>query len=234
MIDIYKTVYQEALNFLTDKAGDRFVADQLKDSATMKPIKIKTMKDLFRIFLDAAICTKRMREAIGTIEPLQKALCGFDPKRLHSQYGENWELLADSIRNQYEMAKVSDSSNEDPNWTYWEMYCKIALSGACFLSQLKTVQTFKAFVDGFKYNEMTTAVLPLLLQKEICGLTFQAACAFLNHAGFSDYIAPDSPVKALLLDIEIIESKENYEGLKAIVAIGRANNEKSNVVDKLF
>ena len=234
MIDVYRTVYQEALNYLADKAGDKFVANQLKGNVAMKPVKTETMKDLFRILVDAAICTKRMREAIGAIEPLQKALCGFDPKRLHFQYGENWELLANSIRDQYEVPKVSESTNQDLDWTHWEMFCKIALSGACFLSQLKSMQTFKAFVDGFKYNEMTTAVLPLLLQKEICGLTFPAACGFLNQAGFSDYIAPDSSVKALLLDIDIIESKENYEVLKTIIAIARANNEKPNVVNKLF
>jgi hypothetical protein len=114
------------------------------------------------------------------------------------------------------------------------MFCKTALSGACFLAQLETVQTFKAFVKGFKYNEMTTAVLPLLLQKEINGFTFSSACDFLTQAGFCDYIAPNSRVKALLFDIEIIESKENYELLKTIIAIGRANNEKPNVVNKLF
>jgi len=41
-------------------------------------------------------------------------------------------------------------------------------------------------------------------------------------------------VKALLFDIEIIESRENYEFLKTIIAIGRVNNENPNVVNKLF
>jgi len=154
--------------------------------------------------------------------------------RLSSYYGEKWEVLAGTIRDLNEVPKVSESTKEDSHWTYWELFCKTALSGACFLAQLETVQTFKAFVDGFKYNEMTTAVLPLLLQKEICGLTFQSACGFLNRAGFSDYIAPDVRVKALLFDIEIIESKENYELLKTVITIGRANNERPNVVNKLF
>jgi hypothetical protein len=177
-----------------------------------------------------------MQDAIGPIKPLQIALCGFDPMQLYSYYGEKWEVLAGTIRdlNEVPKVKVSESTKEDSHWTYWETFCKTALSGACFLAQLETVQTFKAFVDGFKYDEMTTAVLPLLLQKEICGLTFPAACGFLNEAGFTDYIAPDAKVKALLFDIEIIESKENYELLKTLITIGRANNENPNVVNKLF
>jgi hypothetical protein len=41
-------------------------------------------------------------------------------------------------------------------------------------------------------------------------------------------------VKTLLFDVEIIESKENYELLKTLITIGRDNNEKPNVVNKLF
>jgi len=94
MTNVYKTVYQEALNYLAHKAGTEYVADQLKDNATISPVEAKTMNDLFRVFLDAAIGTKRMQEAIGPVEPLQKVLCGFDPMRLSSHYGEKWELLA--------------------------------------------------------------------------------------------------------------------------------------------
>jgi len=234
MTNVYKTVYQEALTFLANKAGMEYVADQLKDNAMIAPVEAQTINDLFRVFLNAAICTKRMQDAIGPIKSMQIALCGFDPMVLYSYYGEKWEVLAGTIRDLNEVPKVSESANQDSNWTYWEVFCKTVLSGACFLAHLETVQTFKAFVNGFKYNEMTTAVLPLLLQKEICGLTFPAACGFLNQAGFSDYIAPDSKVKALLFDVEIIDSKENYELLKTIITIGRANDEQPDVVNKLF
>jgi hypothetical protein len=234
MSNVYKAVYQEALNYLAEKAGVEYVADQLKGSATLAPVEAKTMNDLFRVFLVAAICTKRMQEAIGPVEHLSDLMYGFDPMQLSSHCGEKWELLAGNIRNQNEIPKASEAVNQDSYWTYWEMLCKTALSGAYFLTRLETVKTFKAFVSGFNYNEMTTAVLPLLLQKEICGLTFPSACGFLNQAGFSDYIAPDYKVKALLFDIEIIESKENYELLKILITMGRANNEKPKVVNKLF
>jgi len=234
MIDVYKTVYQEVLNYLTDKARTEFVADHLKNDTNNYTPKIKTINDLFRILLNAVICTKRMKEAIGPVENLDDLMWGFNPIKLSSQYDERWELLSGKIRDQNEVLKVSESANQDSNWTYWKMFSKSALSGACFLTQLKSVETFKAFVRGFEYNEMTTAVLPLLLQKELQGFTFSSACDFLAQAGFCDYIAPDPKVKALLYDIEIIETKENYELLKTLITIARANDEKPNTVNKLF
>ena len=110
------------------------MADQLKDNAMIAPVEAKTMNDLFHVFLDASICTKRMQDAIGPIKPMQIALCGFDPMQLYSYYGEKWEVLAGTIRDLNEVPKVSESANQDSHWTYWEMFCKTALSGAqCFI-----------------------------------------------------------------------------------------------------
>jgi hypothetical protein len=234
MNNVYQTIYKEALNYLTHKAGTEFVADQFKDNSAIDPTEVDTLEDLFRTLLNAVVCTKRMKEAIGPIKNLGDLMQGFDPIKLCSLYGERWELLAEKIKDLKAVGNLKRVNISDDHWAYWEMFCKSALSGACFLSQLKTVETFKAFVKGFQYNEMTAAVLPLLLQKEIYGLTFVSACTFLSQTGFCDYIPPDSKVKALLYDIEIIESKENYELLKTIIKIGRANNEKPNVVNKLF
>jgi len=234
MNNVYKAVYQEALNYIIEKEGLEYVVDQLKNDTNNHAPEIKTINDLFRILLNAAICTKRMKEAIGPAENLDDLLWGFDPIKLSSQYGEKWELLAGKIRELKAGGNLKGVNISDDNWAYWEMFCKTALSAACFLSQLKSMQTFKAFVNGFKTNEMTTAVLPLLLQKEICGLTFSSACDFLAQAGFCDYIAPDPKVKALLFDVEIIESKENYELLKTIIAIARVNNEKPKTVNQLL
>ena len=234
MKNVYKAIYQEALNYIIDRAGLEYVVDQLKNNTNNHPPEIKAINDIFRMLLNAAISTKRMREAIGPIENLDDLLLGFDPIKLYSQYGEKCELLAGKIRELKAGGNLKGVNISDDHWAYWEMFCKTVLSGACFLSQLKTVQTFKAFVRGFKYNEMTTAVLPLLLQKEIQGFTFSSACDFLARAGFCDYIAPDPRVKALLFDIEIIETRDNYELLKTLIAIGRVNDEKTDLVNKLF
>ena len=234
MNNVYKAIYQEALNYIIDRAGLEYVVDQLKNNTNNHPPEVKAINDIFRMLLNAAISTKRMREAIGPIENLNDLLLGFDPIKLYSQYGEKWELLAGKIRELKAGGNLKGVNISDNHWAFWEMFCKTALSASCFLSQLKTVQTFKAFVNGFENNEMTTAVLPLLLQKEIQGFTFSSACEFLAQAGFCDYIAPDPKVKALLFDIEIIETKENYELLKTIIAIARVNGEKPKTVNKLL
>jgi hypothetical protein len=234
MNNVYKAIYQEALNYIINKAGLEYVIDQLKNDTNNYAFEIKAINDLFRMLLNAAIYTKRMNEAIGPVENLDDFLWGFDPIKLYSQYGEKWELMAGKIRELKAVGNLKEVNISDDHWAYWEMFCKTALSAACFLSQLKTVQTFKAFVRGFEYNEMTAAVLPLLLQKEIYALTFQSACYFLSRAEFCDYIAPEPRVKALLFDIEIIETRENYELLKTLIAIGRVNDEKTDAVNKLF
>ena len=174
MIDVYKTVYREALNYLTHKAGANFVADQLKDNTKVSPAGAKNMKALFRIFIDAVICTKKMREAIGPVDRLQNTLFEFNPVRIYSHYKEKWELLAGDIQRQQEIVGSKSGNSSDDSWAYWETFGKTALSVACFLAQLKTVKTFKGFVRGFEYNEMTAAVLPLLLQKEIYSDTLPA------------------------------------------------------------
>ena len=233
MANVYQTIYQETLKYLINKVGKEYVGDHLKNETNCSP-EIKTMNDLFHIFLNAVISTKRMKEAIGPVDHLRDLMQGFDPIKLCSHYGENWELLAAKIKDQQAGTGLKGGSNLENYWAYWEMFCKTALSGACFFSQLKTVKTFKAFVKGFQYNEMTTAVLPLLLQKEISGFTFSSACTFLAEAGFCDYIAPDPKVKSILYDIEMIETKENYELLKTLITIARVNGEKPKRVNKLF
>ena len=55
MNNVYKAVYQEALNYLIDKAGANFVAEQLKDNTKDYPAGAKNMNTLFRIFIDAVV-----------------------------------------------------------------------------------------------------------------------------------------------------------------------------------
>jgi hypothetical protein len=102
------------------------------------------------------------------------------------------------------------------------------------LSQLRSVKTFKAFVEGFSYNEMAVAVLPLLLQKEIPGLGFNSACGFLDDCGYTDYVQPDQKAKAMLQDVGLVESRDNYEALKSITLIARAADVPPAIVNNVL
>ena len=109
-----------------------------------------------------------------------------------------------------------------------------ALTGAEFLSQLGSMEKFLAFVKVFQNNDMATAVLPLLLQKMVYGLTFPMACTFLSNAGYPDYVSPNPKVKALFVDIGVTESTDNYEALKTLVMISRINQKPMAQVHKMF
>jgi hypothetical protein len=80
---------------------------------------------------------------------------------------------------------------------------------------------------------MSTAVLPLLLQRVVHGLGFPMACAFLSSAGYN-YISPAPKVKGLLMDIGITESMDNYEALKTLITISRINQKPTDYIHKMF
>jgi len=55
MNNVYKAVYQEALNYIIDRAGLEYVVDQLKNDTNNHAPEIKTIHALFRMLLNAAI-----------------------------------------------------------------------------------------------------------------------------------------------------------------------------------
>ena len=81
---------------------------------------------------------------------------------------------------------------------------------------------------------MSTAVLPLLLQRVVHGLNFPMACTFLYNTGCPDYIFPDPKVKGLLMGIGITESMDNYEALKTLILIARNNQKPTEHIHKMF
>jgi hypothetical protein len=172
-----------------------------------------------------------MKEMIGAVESLEQSLYGFDPIKTHSHYGNQWEKMYEKMNPQL---GPYGSSEQDKHEVYWELFYRGALSGASFLKQLGSIETFHTFINKFQNNEMSTAVLPLLLQRVIHGMSFPMACAFLSHAGYSDYISPAPKVKALLEDIGITESMDNYEALKTLIMIARTNQKPTNHIHKVF
>lgn len=226
MDTILKTLYTEAYGFLMNKADKSFVAKQLECPPRPGP---ERLEDVFRRLLEAVVFTRRMQEIIGPVETLAASLFGFDPNKTHSHYGDQWDRLYEHINGQPGPHPV-----EDDQVGHWETFCRGALTGAEFLSQLGCLETFRAFVRVFQNNDMAMAVLPLLLQNVIYGMTFPMACAFLNNAGYPDYISPDPKVKALLMDIGITESMDNYEALKTLILIAHINQKPTEHIHKIF
>jgi hypothetical protein len=219
-----RILYLEAHNFLKEQAGEDFMGE-LGD---FKPTpRANNMKQIFYRLIESLIATRTMRETVGEIALLADVLLQFNPKKTYKFYGNDVAKLLNEI-------KAKHDSWEIGSYARWEVFCKGLLSGASFLSRLGSAKTFNQFVCGFKYNEKTMAVLPLLLQKEIRGLKFPMACSFLHSVGYTDYIAPDRHMRDLLHEIWVTETWENYEALKALIKIARVNDVKPVVVHEIF
>jgi len=224
MNDIYKILFKEAQRFLCDKAGKDFVFEQCTDT----PLP-DTINDIYRCLVTSLVNTNKMKQAIGDINDLSDVLFEFDPAKTLAHYEKLQNALCWIMgRQAIDIHRTTDSKD------YWKMFYFGVLSGASFLCKVGCLDTFRAFVQRFQCNESVIAVLPLLLEYEIYGLTYRMACTFLNSVGYGDFIAPDAKVKALLYDIEIIESKDNYETLKTIIQISKANNKPPYIVSAMF
>ena len=216
---IFKTLYQETYGFLIKNTEKGFMDKQLVISKNHKP---KSLKNVYRCLLDALISTRRMKEIIDPVESLDQSLLNFNPKKIHSHYGDHWEKLYEDL---------AKGTNQQ---MHWETFCKGAVSGASFLTQIGSIKKYKEFIHRFQNNEMSTAVLPLLLQRVIYGLNFPMACSFLYNTGSPDYIFPDPKVKALLMDIGVMESMDNYEALKTLILMARINQKPTEHIHKIF
>lgn len=223
--ELYKTLYQETLKFLKERFGVN--GDHGFWCSNVSP-RINNLKGVYQHFLQGLLYTKSIEAAVGDIETLNNPFLSFDPKKIIIHYGDNPDALMQGI-----MDIKKDVDTDSRHYDYMKIFCKGALSGADLLSQMGSLHRFRAFVDGFYYNEMTMTVLPLLLQMET-GLTFQGACSFLDNIGYPDFICPDQKVKALWQDIGIIESRDNYEALKILIMIAKANGATSFTVHMIF
>jgi len=228
MDTIFKILYREAHAFLLKNTEEGFMEKQL---VCPSHPKTKNLKEVYQCLLDALIFTRRMKNMIGPVETLSPFLFGFDPIKTHSHYGDQWEKINEKMNPQL---GPFGSSEKDKREVYWELFCRGALSGSSFLTQLGSIKTFNAFIKSFQNDEKATAILPLLLQKVIHGLNFQMACIFLSNANYPEYIFPAPKVKALLKDIGIIESMDNYEALKTLTIISRINQKPLAQIHKLF
>ena len=145
----------------------------------------------------------------------------FNPVKVQARYGENYDRLSGKIC----MNGIVDIIKP---------FCDSALWGAALLSNIGSARTFHAFVEKFLNSQMSFAVLPLLLQEEVKGLTFPMACEFLSDSGYPDYVEPNPKIKQLLFDIGAIYDRDNYEVLKFMKEVADCNNTSPWTVNQIF
>lgn len=235
--EIYKTVHKEAIEFLKGHAGKECVCDLLNEQPKSKLLPIvhderpKILNAIYRNLIESVLIAKGMKEAVGDLTQLSEFLFNFDPIKVHERYEEDRDGFYRALGQ-----RAPQPCEEDAEHTpmQFEIFCGAALSGAALLNGLGTVWAFENFISIFTYQEMSAAVLPLLLQNEVCGLTFASACHFLNKCGYREYVEIEAPMKGLLFDLGLSEGKGNYHTLKSLIVIARANRVTTETVNRIL
>ncbi len=116
----------------------------------------------------------------------------------------------------YKFRTVFDVISEDSKHNSWRKWSKSIITAAKFMSDFKSIEDFRNFVDLFKYNLPTRMALPLLMQTKISGMGFALACDCLKELGYLDYPKPDVHLIEVFVALGLSE-KEPIDVFEAIV-----------------
>jgi len=224
----FKMLYTAAYDYLESRIGKEALEHKLNH---YRCHKVNNMHDVFWYLSNSLTNKVGMRATIGAIDPLEPFLFGFDPWQTHSHYQDDWKQLFADIKEKYTPPGPMDINK--PN-SYWAIFTKGVLSGAEFLSQFDSFESFDEFVSSFTFNDISIAALPILLDQEIYGMGFPLGCDFLKEIGYTNYAKPDTHTIDILYGTGVAASQDNYVVYRAMVRMGRINNEVPAVVDRLL
>jgi hypothetical protein len=223
-----KTLYKCAYDYLVSKIGRKALEQKLNH---YRYHKVDTMENLFWYMLNSLTNKVGMRATIGDIDVLEPYLFNFDPFQTHAHYNDNWKKLFKKIQDNYTPPGPMNIKNKN---SYWVIFCKGILSGAEFLSQFESYETFDDFVNSFDFNDISIGALPILLDQEVYGMGFPIACDWLKEIGYSNYCKPDTHTIDILFESGVTPNQDNYTVFQAMVRMGRVNNEPPAVIDRLL
>lgn len=158
-------------------------------------------------------------------EKFKNILCDYDANQIMQNY------TADSL-----FEKFCDNftvNNKESKSNLWRRYSKSVISAAIFISKFKDADDFRNFIARFDYNDLSSAALPLILEKEVYGLGFPLACDFLKELGYTQYPKPDVHIKGIFHAFGFCED-DDYEAYKAVIKMASVCGETPYKVDKTF
>jgi len=123
--------------------------------------------------------------------------------------------------------------NRDSKNNSFRKYARSALSACTFMEKFKDSDDFTQFVERFSYNELSSAALPLVIEKEIYGLGFPLACDWLKELGFSEYPKPDVHINEIFHALGLSD-KSDYSSYKAVIEMAKATSDTAFNVDRTF
>ena len=167
--------------------------------------------------------------AIGGVDSLRPLLCEFKPKAIADIY-PGWEaLLDDIVKHLKPTGKIRRTRR-----SLWPRFCGAVLSGARFLSQFDSAETFYDWVAVFDEDDRIRPTLPMLLAAEIDGFGFPLACDFLMELGYTGFGKPDVHLKRIFTALRLSDRDNDYYVFKAIVRVSRSVGVEPYGIDKVF
>jgi len=169
--------------------------------------------------------------SIDGVHKLGTVLCDFEPAAVLAKFSSGWEPVLDEIEGRLKpRGKIRRTSR-----SIWPHYCQAILSAAQFMSQFSSAAEFYKWVDFFDQDDRARPALPMLLAREIDGVGFALACAFLKELGYENYAKPDVHIRDIFGGLELCPPRsDDYEVFKAVVRVAKHANVTPYNVDKLF
>ena len=156
---------------------------------------------------------------------IKEILFDYDSSKILDKY--NNDNLLNEFNNHFHIKNIESKNN------LWRLYSKSIISACEFVNKFEDVEDFDRFVNLFKYNELSSAALPMLLEREIIGLGFPLACDFLKELGYNEYPKPDVHIKDIFVAFDLCENND-YSAYKSVIEMAKIVNENPYKVDKIF
>jgi hypothetical protein len=223
-----KIIFNEAQNFLRGKVEESILKKQLDYYHSCKP---NSINEVFKQMISTLKNKQGYVNFIVDINQMDSILFDYEPKLILQQFGDDWKKLFKAFKEKF---GHDFNMNIDNKRNAWVMYSRGVLSCAKFLSNFKSFKDFDDFIKSFFHNQFTIASLPMLLEKEIFGYGFPLSCDFLKELGYVQYAKPDVHLKEIFVELNLVETKGDYDVFKKIVEMSLLVKQKPVIVDKIF
>lgn len=220
----HKTFFQEALDYLAERADMESVRRHMDDATE---VTLTSLVDVYTRLLWSLSNRQAMANSIGDVWKLDDVLMGFKPEKVLGRY-THWGELFDQVEAAVHPPGRMVKSNPR---NFWVQFCKGTLDGAKFLAAFGTLERFKEFVDGFYLNDDLKQELPHVVARRIHGLGFALACDFLKELGYTDYAKPDVHLKAIMMGVGFGDGSDQ-DTFRAVISVARDVGETPYAVDK--
>lgn len=223
-----KIIYKESLDFLHNNLPHQVTKIDLDEYLTQSFYQPTRINDVYLSFVHSLQNYQSLPNIIKFEEResiFSYILYDFDPKLVYDSY--TFDSLYTLLYNSFQFSNYEKKNN------LWIRYTKGLLSAAKFLSDFDNYKDFDDFVKSFRYNEISSASLPMLLEKEIYGMGFALACDCLKELGYTHYPKPDIHLIDIFKALGLSDGTP-FNTYKSIIKMANTVNETPYKVDKIF